>query len=131
MAKLIRSIIIVFSIFCFNISSYSQSLDSIKIERFKKHVSQWLVPEVVAKKHTSVLNRTDRFKRGPGPEPVWKASLPKRFKKSCFGLVGPRTGRKRTHIGFEQNRSVQKGLRPGTLLESIVAEAIPKRAVSD
>ena len=39
MAKLIRSIIIVFSIFCFNISSYSQSLDSIKIERFKKHVS--------------------------------------------------------------------------------------------
>jgi hypothetical protein len=80
----------------------------------------------VKKAHIGFEPNPSGKKKGSDPEPFWEASMPKRFRKTCFGWVRIRAGLQKTHIGFEPNPSGKKGLRPGTLLESIDAEAIQK-----
>ena len=69
----------------------------------KSAVSDCLAPGLITNKHTSVLNRTGRWKQSSGQKPSWKSSLPKRFEKCCFGLVAPRADHQQIHNGVEQN----------------------------
>ena len=77
-------------------------------------------------KLVSVLNRTHRLKKWPGPEHPWEASRSSRFEKSRKHSVWTPTSHLTNDIGFEQNPSAEKVAPVGTPLGGIPVEPVRK-----